>query len=67
MLILLLCAISPAPRRQSGSAHRAAPGRYADLRSLSRSLLLPLLVLPPPLPHGLLSRSLIPFRQLYMS
>ena len=38
--ILLLCAISPAPRRQSGSAHRAAPGRYADLRSLSRSLLL---------------------------
>ena len=40
ILILLLCAISPAPRRQSGSAHRAAPGRYADLRSLSRSLLL---------------------------
>ena len=38
--ILLLCAISPAPRRQSGSAHRAAPGRSADLRSLSRSLLL---------------------------
>ena len=37
---LLLSAISPAPRRQSGSAHRTAPGRYADLRSLSRSLLL---------------------------
>ena len=36
--ILLLCAFSPAPRRQSGSAHRAAPGRYADLRSLSRPL-----------------------------
>ena len=38
--ILLLCTISPAPRWQSGNAHRAAPGRYADLRSLSRSLLL---------------------------
>ena len=35
---LLLSAISPAPRRQSGSAHRAAPGRSADLRSLSRPL-----------------------------
>ena len=29
---LMLPAISPAPRRQSGSAHRTAPGRYAYLR-----------------------------------
>ena len=35
---LMLSAISPAPRRQSGSAHRTAPGRYAYLRSLSRPL-----------------------------
>ena len=42
---LMLSAISPAPRRQSGSAHRAAPGRYAYLRSLSRPL--PLRPVPP--------------------
>ena len=35
---LVLSAISPAPRRQSGSAHRTAPGRSAYLRSLSRPL-----------------------------
>ena len=34
----MLSAMSPAPRRQSGSAHRTAPGRYANLRSLSRPL-----------------------------
>ena len=35
---LMLSAISPAPRRPSGSAHRTAPGRSAYLRSLSRPL-----------------------------
>ena len=35
---LMLSAISPAGRRQSGSAHCTAPGRYAYLRSLSRPL-----------------------------
>ena len=62
---LMLSAISPAPRRQSGSAHRTAPGRFADLRVPVTSVAAALLFLLPPLPHGLLSRSLIPFRQLY--
>ena len=63
----MLPAINPAPRRHSGSAHRTAPGRYAYLRVPVTSVATALLCLLPPLPHGLLSRSLIPFRQLYMS
>ena len=49
----MLSAISPAPRRQSGSAHRTAPGRYAYLRFPVTSVATALLCLLPPLPHGL--------------